>query len=118
MPSWRWSRPVAAGPTCAASPSSGRARTRGRPAMTTESLSTGALTDISSMSSEIVMPYTLTAGKAIGTFLAELADHRILGSTCPSCQTVRVPAQDFCGDCGEPASELVHVPAVGELDSW
>lgn len=86
--------------------------------MTTDALTTGALTDMTSMSAEIVMPYTLTAGKAIGTFLAELADHRILGSGCPSCHTVRVPAQDFCGDCGEPATELVHVPAVGELDSW
>lgn len=81
-------------------------------------MTTGALTDMTSMTAEIVMPYTLTAGKAVGTFLAELADRRIVGSECPSCRTVRVPAQDFCGDCGEATADLKHVPAVGDLDSW
>jgi uncharacterized OB-fold protein len=70
------------------------------------------------MSAEIVMPYTLTAGKAVGAFLAELADRRILGSYCSSCATVRVPAQDFCGDCGAETTELRHLPGVGDLDSW
>jgi uncharacterized OB-fold protein len=81
-------------------------------------MTTNALTDMTSMPAEIVMPYTLTAGPAIGTFLAELAEHRILGSSCASCATVRVPAQDFCGDCGEETTELLHVPAVGELEAW
>jgi len=79
---------------------------------------TETLTDMTSMPAEIVMPYTLTAGHAVGTFLAELAEKRILGSSCPSCRTVRVPAQDYCGDCGEPTTDWKHVPAVGDLDSW
>ncbi|MDX6327299.1 MAG: uncharacterized protein QOK15_3653 [Nocardioidaceae bacterium] len=81
-------------------------------------MTTDALTDMTSMSAEIVMPYTLTAGKAVGTFLAELADRRILGSQCSSCATVRVPAQDFCGDCGAETADFQHLSGVGDLDSW
>ena len=47
-------------------------------------------TDLSSMSAAIVMPYTLTPGKVVGTFLAELADKRILGSACSSCSAATV----------------------------
>lgn len=71
-----------------------------------------------SMPAQIAMPYTLTAGRAVGTFLAELANHRILGSCCASCGTVRVPAQDYCGDCSSPSEELVAVPSTGVLDAW
>jgi uncharacterized OB-fold protein len=72
----------------------------------------------SSMSTAIVMPYTLTPGRVVGTFLAELANGRILGSTCSSCSTVRVPAQDFCGTCGEETGELSQVPETGDLEAW
>ena len=71
-----------------------------------------------SMHAQISMPYTLTAGHAMGTFLAELANRRILGSRCASCETVRVPAQDFCGDCGAETGELVQVPTSGVLEAW
>ncbi len=70
------------------------------------------------MSTQISMPYTLTAGHAIGTFLAELGKSRIIGARCPKCATVRVPAQDFCGDCGEETTELIAVPPTGELVGW
>ena len=70
------------------------------------------------MAVQISMPYTLTAGPATGTFLAELATRRILGSRCSSCSLVRVPAQDFCGDCGADGPEFVEVPATGSLDGW
>ncbi|CAB4848419.1 unannotated protein [freshwater metagenome] len=71
-----------------------------------------------SMTSRLSMPYTLTAGKAMGTFLAELGAQRIIGSRCAACATVRVPAQDFCGDCGAETGELVAVPSTGELTGW
>ena len=71
-----------------------------------------------SMHAQISMPYTLTAGHAMGTFLAELANRRILGSRCASCETVRVPAQDFCGDCGADTAELVQAPTSGVLEAW
>jgi uncharacterized OB-fold protein len=73
---------------------------------------------MTTMSTAIEMPYTLTAGRAVGTFLAELANQNILGSACTSCKTVRVPAQDFCGDCGEATPELRSVPETGDLEAW
>jgi uncharacterized OB-fold protein len=63
----------------------------------------------------ITLPYTLTAGRAAGTFLAELANRRIIGSRCPDCSKVMVPAQDFCATCGAEAGELVKLPETGEL---
>lgn len=74
--------------------------------------------DMTTLSTAIVMPYTLTAGRAVGTFLAELSNRRILGSTCQSCSTLRVPAQDFCGDCGGETSNFTQVPETGDLDAW
>ena len=70
------------------------------------------------MPSQLRMPYTLTAGAATGTFLAELANQRIVGARCGTCETVRVPAQDFCGDCGSECKEFVSVPETGELSAW
>ena len=73
---------------------------------------------MTSMAAQISMPYTLTAGPATGTFLAELANRRILGARCASCVTIRVPAQDFCGDCGSETKDLVAVPETGVLAGW
>src|SRR3954453_2723505 len=62
----------------------------------------------------IAMPYTLTTGPAAGQFLAELAGRRLVGSRCPDCARVVVPAQDFCGRCGGASGDdLVEVPSVG-----
>lgn len=86
--------------------------------MSTDVAGTAGKVKMTTMSVAIEMPYTLTAGRAVGTFLAELGNRRILGSRCGSCKTVRVPAQDFCGDCGEPTPELRHVPETGDLEAW
>lgn len=67
------------------------------------------------MQSRIHMPYTLTAGHAMGTFLSELSAGRVMGSSCSSCHSVRVPAQDFCGDCGSDDYEFVAAPQTGAL---
>lgn len=70
------------------------------------------------MDARLSMPYTLTAGAATGVFLAELAQQRIVGTRCSACETIRVPAQDFCGDCGGDAHDLVIVPPSGDLLAW
>jgi uncharacterized OB-fold protein len=74
-----------------------------------------AATENPSFSGRIELPYTLTTGRAAATFLAELANHKIVGSRCPDCDGVYVPAQDFCAPCGESLEDFVEVPAVGEL---
>jgi uncharacterized OB-fold protein len=83
--------------------------------MTTTSASTEVM---GAMHAQLTMPYTLTPGRAMGTFLAELANRRILGSHCDQCNTTRVPAQDFCGTCSEPTPGFVQVPDTGSLQAW
>jgi uncharacterized protein len=60
------------------------------------------------LSTTIGLPYKLTTGEAAGTFLAQLANKRILGSRCTRCERMMVPAQDFCAPCRTP----------GRTDSW
>lgn len=65
---------------------------------------------------KIAMPYTLTTGASAGQFLAELVAHRLVGSRCPDCSRVMVPAQDFCGACGGAAGQdLVVLPSTGTV---
>lgn len=66
----------------------------------------------------IELPYKLTTGAAASTFLAELANRRIVGSRCRGCAVVAVPAQDFCAACGEAGGELVELPPTGELTGF
>lgn len=66
----------------------------------------------------ITLPYKLTAGRAASVFLAELANKRIVGTQCGGCGRVLVPAQDFCGTCGEEIGSFVEVPAWGTLTAF
>jgi uncharacterized OB-fold protein len=69
---------------------------------------------IGALDATIAMHYTLTTGPAAGRFLAELAGRRLVGSRCPDCARIVVPAQDFCGRChGASGVDLVEVPATG-----
>jgi uncharacterized OB-fold protein len=66
----------------------------------------------------IELPYKLTTGRAASVFLAELANRRIVGSRCASCERVLVPAQDFCAACGTAAEELLEVGSTGSLTGF
>lgn len=70
------------------------------------------------LSASIDLPYDLTVGRATGRFLAELANRRIVGSRCDSCERVLVPAQDFCSRCGTANSSFVEVPEVGTVSGF
>lgn len=66
----------------------------------------------------LTMPYTLTTGRAAGTFLAALAERRIIGSRCSACDRVAIPAQDVCVRCGETSPAFVEVAGVGTVHTW
>ncbi len=70
------------------------------------------------LESTLRMPYTLTTGRAVGTFLAGLAGHRVIGSRCTACSRVTVPAQDVCVRCGQETPDFVHAPSAGVVSSW
>ncbi len=73
--------------------------------------------DMPTLHAELNMPYTLTPGRATGTFLAEILNHRIVGSRFASGLIV-APAQDFSPVDGEEAPEFVEVPATGVLTGF
>lgn len=81
-----------------------------------QSLATQPL-DLQPLQSTISLPYRLTPGRATGTFLAELAGHRIVGTRCQKCGRIEVPAQDVC-QCGNDKLELVQVGEQGVLKSF
>ena len=70
--------------------------------------------DLEPLTSTISLPYNLTPGHATGTFLAELARKRIVGSRCRACARVEVPAQDVCS-CGSDELDHVELGHQGEL---
>jgi uncharacterized OB-fold protein len=74
--------------------------------------------DLPPLASVLSMPYTLTPGKATGTFLAEIGRRRIVGSKFKSTGRVVVPAQDFCPDTGDTDYEFVEAPATGVLTAY
>lgn len=68
--------------------------------------------------STIAMSYTLTPGRAAGTFLAETANRRMVGSRFKPSGLVCVPAEDFCPTTGEADPELVEAPDTGTLTGF
>jgi len=75
-------------------------------------------TDLKPFPSDLSMPYTLTPGRAAGTFLAEIANQRIVGSKFKNSGTVAVPAQDFCARSGDSEFDLVEAPSTGTLTAF
>lgn len=73
--------------------------------------------DLQPFKSTITLPYRLTPGQAMGSFLAELAGHRIVGTRCRACGRTEVPAQDVC-QCGSDNLERVSVPGTGTLTGF
>ncbi|CAH1669417.1 Zn-ribbon domain-containing OB-fold protein [Chelatococcus asaccharovorans] len=73
--------------------------------------------DLTTFPSDLSMPYTLTPGRAAGTFVAEVKNRRIVGSRFAS-GTVVVPAQDFCPNTGDSDPELVEAPHTGTLNGF
>ena len=73
--------------------------------------------DMPTLHAELNMPYTLTPGRAAGTFLAEIGNKRIVGARFPSGLTI-APAQDFSHIDGEDGYEFVEAPATGVLTAF
>lgn len=64
-------------------------------------------------------PYRWSAGRAVGTFMAALRDHRkILGSVCDGCGSVHVPAVSYCELCAGSMSDWREVGPRGVVMSW
>lgn len=67
----------------------------------------------------INIPFNYSAGRVASRFFVELRDHRrIMGTRCPACLKVLVPARSFCAACSVEADEWVEVGPEGMLVAW
>ena len=65
---------------------------------------------------QIYIPNTYSAGAVGSRFLIELRDNKkIMGTRCPTCNRVYVPARSVCKDCFGELSEWVEVSQKGTL---
>lgn len=63
--------------------------------------------------------YTYFAGEAATRFFRELAEHRhILGTRCPACRRLLVPARSFCDACMQPTTDWEKVGPEGTLETF
>lgn len=62
--------------------------------------------------------YTYFAGAMASRFFHELRNRRIVGSVCPSCERVLVPARGFCDACFVAATELREVGLTGTVECF
>lgn len=63
--------------------------------------------------------YTYFAGNAASRFFAELRENRrVMGTRCPKCRRVLVPARSFCDACFSRTTEWVPVAREGTLETF
>jgi uncharacterized OB-fold protein len=68
---------------------------------------------------QIYIPNTYSAGAVGSRFLTELRDRkRIMGTRCPTCNRVYVPARSVCKDCFGQLGEWVEVSDKGTVLSY
>ncbi len=62
--------------------------------------------------------YLWDAGAAVGHYLAELKNGRLVGRKCPRCQRVLVPPREFCEQCFVPTTEWVELKDTGTVQTF
>lgn len=62
--------------------------------------------------------YAWDAGVAIGRFLAELKERRIIGTRCRHCRRTVVPPRTVCEWCFEPMDEWVYLQDTGTVNTF
>ncbi len=66
----------------------------------------------------IVLPYRWAMGPVFSRFFEEFRDKKIMGTKCPKCKRVLVPAREFCPRCFEDTKEWVQVSDKGKIKTW
>ncbi|MEW5721695.1 MAG: Zn-ribbon domain-containing OB-fold protein [Thermodesulfobacteriota bacterium] len=61
------------------------------------------------------LKYAWDNGVALGRYLAELKQGRIIGKRCKSCKRVLVPPRLFCETCWRPTDEWTYVKDTGTI---
>lgn len=61
--------------------------------------------------------YRYSTGIAIGKFLGELKEGRIIGTVCTRCRRIYVPPRIYCSHCFHELSEWVYVKDEGTVQT-
>ena len=62
--------------------------------------------------------YRWDCGVAIGRYLAELKEGRIIARRCDRCRRVLVPPRMFCEECFRPTDAWVYVESTGTVNTF
>src|SRR3954452_17501268 len=81
------------------------------PSSTTEASVTGVITPVE-------LDYLYAASPEESAFYRGLAEGRILGQRCPTCQKVYVPPRSACPSDGTPTNEEVELPDKGTVTTF
>lgn len=64
------------------------------------------------------LKYAWDNGVAIGRYLAELKEGRIIARKCNKCRRVMLPPRMFCEMCWRPTDEWVYVQDTGRVNTF
>ncbi|HSG28277.1 MAG TPA: Zn-ribbon domain-containing OB-fold protein [Candidatus Krumholzibacterium sp.] len=64
------------------------------------------------------LQYAWDNGVAIGRYLAELKNGRIIGRACYECDRIMLPPRMFCELCFRPTDEWVYVKDTGVINTF
>ena len=62
--------------------------------------------------------YNWDAGVAIGRYLEELKQGRLVGVHCRKCDRTVIPPRTFCEWCFRPMDDWVHLPDTGTVNTF
>lgn len=62
--------------------------------------------------------YAWDAGVAIGRYLRELKEGRLVGVRCRTCRRTVIPPRNFCEWCFRPMDEWVPLPDTGTVNTF
>jgi uncharacterized protein len=64
------------------------------------------------------LKYSWAAGIAVGRFLEELKNGRIIARKCNRCKRILVPPRMFCEDCFRTTDDWVYVKDTGVVNTY
>lgn len=64
------------------------------------------------------LKYAWDNGPAIGRYLAELKNGRIIAKKCAKCHRILIPPRMFCELCFIPTGEWVYLQDSGRVNTW
>jgi uncharacterized OB-fold protein len=62
--------------------------------------------------------YAWDTGEAIGRYLAELKEGRLIARSCHKCQRIMIPPRMFCERCFRPTDDWVYLKDTGMVNTF